>query len=188
VPPSVPGMRLYRVLRERIRAAGGRVQVGEKVARVHVEDGRVQVVEMEAAVRTLKIRTEALVLATGGLIGGGLVATADGQILEPVLGLRVEAPEHEAWLVTDALDPAGHPVEAAGVPTDQALRPLGPDHAVSHGNVHVVGGLLADQRAVRERCGDGVAIASGWRAAGLLSPDVTRHPIGLEPANARADQ
>lgn len=188
VPPSVPGMRLYHVLRERIRAAGGRVQVGEKVARVHVEDGHVTAVEMEAAVRSHTIRTEAIVLATGGLLGGGLVATGDGRIVETVLGLHVEAPEHDTWFVSDALDPAGHPIEAAGVMTDSALRPLGPDQAVSHANVHVVGGLLAEQRAIRERCGDGVAIASGWHAAGLLAADATRHPIGLEPASARADQ
>ena len=75
VPPSIPGMRLWRVLRERIRAAGGRVQIGEAVARIHVEGGRVTAVEMEAATRTHLIRTEALVLATGGIAGGGLVAT-----------------------------------------------------------------------------------------------------------------
>ncbi len=188
VPPSVPGVRLFRVLRERIRAAGGRVQIGEKVARIHIDAGRVVAVEMEAAVRSHTIRTEALVLATGGLVGGGLVATGDGRIVEPVLGLYVESPEHEMWLVPDALDPAGHPVESAGVMTDQALRPIGPDHAVSHANVHVAGGLLANQRAIRERCGDGVAIASGWRAAGLLATDAIRQPVGREPAIARADQ
>jgi glycerol-3-phosphate dehydrogenase subunit B len=188
VPPSVPGVRLYRVLRELIRAAGGRVQVGEKVARMHVEDGRVTAVEMEAAVRTHRIRTGAVVLATGGLVGGGLVATGDGRIVEPVLGLHVEAPDHETWLAGDALGLTGHPVEAAGVTTDEALRPLGPDGAVSHHNVHVVGGLLANQCAIHERCGDGVAIASGWHAASLLASTATRQPIGLEPASARADQ
>jgi glycerol-3-phosphate dehydrogenase subunit B len=188
VPPSVPGVRLYRVLRERIRAAGGRVQIGEKVARIRIEGGRVTAVEMEAAVRTHVIHTEALVLATGGLSSGGLVATRDGRIIEPVLGLHVEAPEHEAWLVADGLDPVGHPIESAGVPTDNGLRPLGPDHTVSHANVAVAGGLIADQRAIHERCGDGVAIASGWRGAGLLAADATRSPIGREPAIARTDQ
>ena len=124
VPPSIPGIRLWRVLREIIRAAGGRVQIGESVARIHVEDGRVTAVEMEAAARSQVIRTEALVLATGGIAGGGLVATHDGRIVEPLLGLHVDAAEHEEWLVADALDPAGHPIEAAGIPTDGDLRPL----------------------------------------------------------------
>jgi len=189
VPPSIPGMRLWRVLRERIRAAGGRVQIGEAVARIHVEGGRVTVVEMEAATRTHRIRTEALVLATGGIAGGGLVATGDGRILEPLLGLHVDAPEHDAWLVADALDPAGHPIESAGIPTDAGLRPLDPDgRPVAIANVLVAGALLAGQRSIRERCGDGVAVASGWRAANELAADATRTPIGREPLAVRTDQ
>jgi glycerol-3-phosphate dehydrogenase subunit B len=189
VPPSIPGIRLWRVLREMIRAAGGRVQVGESVARIHVEGGRVTAVEMEAAARSHVIRTEALVLATGGLAGGGLVATHDGQIVEPLLGLDVDAPEHEAWLVADALDPAGHPIEAAGIPTDDGLRPRTRDGLpASFANVRVAGALLAGQRSIRERCGDGIAVASGWRAANELVADATRTPIEPEPIAVRTDQ
>jgi len=188
VPPSIPGIRLWRVLREIIRAAGGRVQIGESVARIRVEEGRVTAVEMEAAVRSHVIRTEALVLASGGIAGGGLVATHDGRIVEPLLGQHVDAPEHEDWLVADALDPAGHPIEAAGVPTDGNLRPLGPDLTVTHTNVRVAGALLARQRALRERCGDGVAIASGWHAANELAGEATRTPLEREPIAVRTDQ
>ena len=188
VPPSIPGMRLWRVLRERIRAAGGRVQIGESVARIHVEGGRVTAVEMEAAARTHRIRTEALVLATGGIAGGGLIATGDGRIVEPLLDLHVDAPQHDSWLVTDALDPAGHPIEAAGIATDANLRPLAHDGrpAVLE-NVLVAGALLAGQRSIRERCGDGVAVASGWRAANELAADATRNPVGREPLAVRTD-
>jgi glycerol-3-phosphate dehydrogenase subunit B len=189
VPPSIPGIRLWQVLREVIRAAGGRVQIGEAVARIHVEDGRVTAVEMEAATRSQVIRTGALVLATGGLAGGGLVATHDGRLVEPLLGLHVDAPEHEAWLVADALDPAGHPIEAAGVPTDGSLRPLAPDgRPAALANVRVAGALLAGQRAVRERCGDGIAVASGWRAASELAGEAARTPIEREPLAVRTDQ
>jgi glycerol-3-phosphate dehydrogenase subunit B len=188
VPPSIPGVRLWRVLRDRIRAAGGRVQVGEAVARIHVEGGRVVAVEMEAAARTHLIRTEALVLATGGIAGGGLVATGDGRIVEPLLNLHVDAPEQDAWLVADALDPAGHPIEAAGVATDAGLRPLAADgQPAALANVVVAGALLAGQRSLRERCGDGIAVASGWRAANELAADATGTPFGREPLAARTD-
>lgn len=189
VPPSLPGMRLWQALRSRIRAAGGRVQVGEAVARIEVEHGRVTAVEMEAATRRLRIRTEAVILATGGLAGGGLVATADGAVVEPLLGLHVEAPDVESWLVRDGLDPAGHPIEAAGIRTDAALRPVDPatDRAVLP-NVLVAGALLVGQRALRERCGDGVAVASGWRAANELIAETTRTPVGQEPHVTRAAQ
>jgi glycerol-3-phosphate dehydrogenase subunit B len=185
VPPSVPGMRLWRVLRARIRAAGGRIQVGEAVHRVVVEGGRVTAVELEAATRVHRIRTDAVVLATGGIAGGGILGTVDGTLVEPLLGLHVEAPEHESWLGRVALDPAGHPIEAAGIRTDATLRPLDPATGrVAVPNVLVAGALLAGQRQLRERCGDGVAVASGWLAAAeLTTPKQTRS--GRTPAASR---
>jgi glycerol-3-phosphate dehydrogenase subunit B len=189
VPPSIPGIRLWRVLRQIIRAAGGRVQVGEAVARIHVEDGRVTAVEMEAAARSQVIRTEALVLATGGIAGGGLVATHEGHIVEPLLGLHVDAVEHEEWLVADALDPAGHPIEAAGIRTDGDLRPLAGDgRPAPLANVRVAGALLAGQRSIHERCGDGIAVASGWRAANGLTTGALSTPIERKPLAVRTDQ
>jgi glycerol-3-phosphate dehydrogenase subunit B len=164
VPPSLPGVRLWQALRTRVRAAGGRIQVGEQVHAIETAGGRVVAVEMEAATRTQRITTGTLVLATGGIAGGGLVATGDGRLIEPLLGLPVETPPHDEWLRRDALDPAGHPIETAGIRTDDRLRPVGPG-GVTHENVHVAGALLAGQLALRERCGDGIAVASGWRAA-----------------------
>lgn len=170
VPPSIPGMRLWSALRATIRDAGGRVQVGESVARIAVERGRAVAVDLHAASRHHRIRTGAVVLATGGIVGGGLVATADGRIVEPLLDLPVEAPGVDAWLDRDALAPEGHPIEAVGIRTDAALRPLDPgtDRPIL-ANVHVAGALLAGGRALRQRCGDGVAIASGWRAAAVIA-------------------
>ena len=164
VPPSVPGIRLWQALRARIRAGGGRIQVGEQVHRIEVTDGRVVAVELEAATRVHRIATDWLVLATGGLAGGGLIGTVDGRLVEPLLGLPVETPPQDDWLRPEALDPAGHPIESAGIRTDTQLHPLDADGRTL-GNVFVAGALLAGQRALRERCGDGVAVASGWRAA-----------------------
>jgi glycerol-3-phosphate dehydrogenase subunit B len=170
VSPSVPGLRLYAALRAALRRRGGRLVVGEPVAGIAVEKRRVTGVAMMAAVRERLIRTEALVLATGGIAGGGLIGRFDGQLVEPLLGLPVEAPPAEEWLATDPFDPAGHPLEAAGIRTDPDLRPLDRGGKVVLDNVAVVGSLLAGQRYLGERCGDGVAIASGHLAAAILVP------------------
>ncbi|MGH2467044.1 MAG: hypothetical protein ACRDGL_04865, partial [Candidatus Limnocylindrales bacterium] len=45
------------------------------------------------------------------------------------------------------------------------LRPMDARGRRPLAGVHVCGSLLAGQRYLRERCGDGVAIASGRRAA-----------------------
>jgi glycerol-3-phosphate dehydrogenase subunit B len=142
--------------------------VGEPIVRIDVDGRLVTRVAASAAVRERRLRTGALVLATGGIAGGGLVGHADGRLEEPLLGLPVEAPPADAWLAEDPSDPAGHPLEAAGIRTDRAMRPVDRRGKVVLDNVAVVGSLLAGQRYLAERCGDGVAVASGARAAVTL--------------------
>jgi glycerol-3-phosphate dehydrogenase subunit B len=179
VPPSVPGMRLYAALRAALMRAGGRVQIGEMIERVEYDGRRVTAVVSAAAVRTYTVRIGALVLATGGIAGGGLVAERDGRLREPLLGLAVEAPPADEWLSVDAFDPAGHPLELAGIRTDAELRPVAADGASLFDNVRVAGSLLAGQRYVRDRCGDGVALTSGWRAGQSLTVIPAGHAAEL---------
>jgi glycerol-3-phosphate dehydrogenase subunit B len=128
-------------------------------------------VATEAATRELRTRVGALVLATGGVAGGGLVGDPDGTIREVVLGLPTDGPPIERWLHGDPLDPASLPIAAAGIRTDEALRPLDPlrpGDGPLFENVRVVGSLLAGQQWMIDRSGDGVALASAWRAAASL--------------------
>jgi glycerol-3-phosphate dehydrogenase subunit B len=170
VPPSVPGLRLYEALRAALHRSGGRIHLGEPVRRIDVEGRMVTGVATAAAVREYLVRTGALVVATGGIAGGGLLAHPGGSLEEPLLGLPVDAPDRERWLADDPLDHLGHPLEAAGIRVDDELRPV-----ASHGgrplfdNIRVVGSMLAGQRYLRERCGDGVALTSGWYAAASLA-------------------
>jgi glycerol-3-phosphate dehydrogenase subunit B len=164
VPPSLPGIRLYDALRAAVIGAGGQVQLGETIEAVERDGQRLTAVATTAAARTFTVRTGSVILATGGIAGGGLVAALDGSLREVVLDLPVEAPTADGWFAADALDPAGHPLEAAGIRTDSGLRPIGPDGEPAFENVFVAGALLAGQRGIRERCGDGIAITSGWRA------------------------
>jgi glycerol-3-phosphate dehydrogenase subunit B len=161
-------MRLYDALRAALRRRGGRIIVGEAVTRIEASGDRVTAVAAPAAVRERVIRTGGLVIATGGIAGGGLVGLASGTLEEPLLGLPVEAPPPDEWLADDPFDPAGHPLEAAGIRTDAELRPVDAAGHSLFGNVAVAGAMLAGQRSLTERCGDGVAIASGVRAAAVL--------------------
>jgi glycerol-3-phosphate dehydrogenase subunit B len=183
VSPSVPGLRLYAALRAALRRRGGRTAIGEPVEGIAVEKRRVTSVAMAAAVRGRVIRTDAVVLATGGIAGGGLIGRSDGRLVEPLLDLPVEAPPAEKWLAADPFDPAGHPLEAAGIRTDTSLRPVDPRGKVVVDNVAVVGSLLAGQRYLIERCGDGVAIASGHLAAATLAPKAS---VSADPATAKS--
>ena len=102
----MPGLRLYVALRAALRRRGGRIAIGEPVEGIAVEKRRVTSVTMAAAVRGRVIPTDALVLATGGIAGGGLIGRSDGRLVEPLLDLPVEAPPAEKWLAADPFDPA----------------------------------------------------------------------------------
>jgi glycerol-3-phosphate dehydrogenase subunit B len=177
VPPGIPGIRLHDVLRNALRARGGRILIGERVARVETTKRMVTAVATAAATRDLVTRVGALVLATGGVAGGGLIGEPDGVIRETILGLPVDGPPIERWLAGDPLDPGSLPIAAAGLRTDDALRPINPARPKDgplFDNVRVVGGLLGGQRVMIERCGDGVALASAWRAAASLGAETSK--------------
>ena len=174
VPPSIPGLRLFAGLRAALRRHGGRLQVGEAVHGTLASaagGGFLDEVRAAAAAREFVLSAGAFILATGGIAGGGIVAEGPGSLVEAVLGLPVEGPGSGAWLLDDPFDPAGHPLELAGIRTDAELRPVAPgaDRAAPPlaANVRIAGSLLAGQRYLRERCGDGVALASGRLAAAL---------------------
>jgi glycerol-3-phosphate dehydrogenase subunit B len=167
VPPSIPGLRRFAALRATLRRYGGRLQVGEAVHGSIGPDGRVAKLRAPAAARELVVSAGAVILATGGIAGGGLLADRPGSLTEAVLGLPVDGPAAEAWLLNDPFDPAGHPLETVGIRTDSRLRPVAPGAAGQPlaENVRIAGSLLAGQRYLRERCGDGVALASAALAA-----------------------
>ena len=187
VPPGIPGIRLHDLLRTRLRALGGRILVGERVARVETTKAKVTAVATEAASRELVTRVGALILATGGVAGGGLVGEPNGAIRESVLGLPVDGPPIERWLHGDPLDPASLPIAAAGLRTDDQLRPVHPRRPADgplFDNVRIVGSLLAGQQWMVDRSGDGVALASAWRAAASL--EARKLPVARPSRRAEA--
>lgn len=167
LPPSVPGIRLYHALAAAFQRAGGRIQIGSRVARGEAEGDLLRRVFSEAAAREQRHEAAAYLLATGGLAGGGLRTDHAGRIAETALGLPVRAPaDRAAWFGATFGD--AHPIHRAGVATGDDLRPLDPASAPIYRNVVVAGAALAGADLIREGAYEGVALATGWRAAGTL--------------------
>jgi len=165
LPPSVPGMRLHRLLVAAIEQAGGRVYEGMQVVAADADDGRVTAVWSEAAARRKRHQANAYVLATGGVLGGGLVAEADGRVREVILDLPVAAPpDRSQWFRRDFLDPAGHPIYRAGLTVDRSFQPLNGTGQPAYSNLLAAGATLADCDVLRERSLEGVAVVTGYLA------------------------
>lgn len=167
LPPSVPGMRLHHILVAAIEQAGGRVFEGMEAVRVDAEGDRLTAVWTQAAARRVAHHAERYVLATGGILGGGIVADASGEVREVVCGLPVAAvPEREDWFAPEFLAPGGHPIYRAGLAVDEQLRPLDAGRKVVYANLRAAGSTLARCDSVRERSFEGVALVTGFVAGG----------------------
>jgi glycerol-3-phosphate dehydrogenase subunit B len=159
LPPSVPGMRLYEILRSALRAAGGRLVLGGEVIGADREGSRVTGVSTDAAGHPARYAAPWFVLAAGGFNSGAIALDSDWSTHENVLGLSlhgVPAPG-EPRFVGDYL--AEQPMSRVGVAVDAELRAEGAD------NVLVAGSSLPGAIPWREGSGEGIALASGSHAA-----------------------
>jgi glycerol-3-phosphate dehydrogenase subunit B len=168
LPPSVPGMRVFAVLREALRRAGGRVILNAVVSGAEQEGGRVAAVRARAGLREERHGADWVVLATGGFASGGLELDSRWSAREPALGLSVAGvPEPGA----ERFRPGyfeDHPIGRAGLAVDRELRPVDAAGDRVLENVLVAGATLAGAEPWREKSGDGISLATGHRAAELV--------------------
>jgi glycerol-3-phosphate dehydrogenase subunit B len=110
------------------------------------------------------IKTKGIVLASGRFLGKGLSADRK-QIRESLFDLPVHQPDkRNEWHCYEFLDPAGHPVNRAGLVTDGRFRPLDRSGNAAHDKLFAAGSILAHQDWMRQKCGSGLAIASAYAA------------------------
>jgi glycerol-3-phosphate dehydrogenase subunit B len=167
LPPSVPGMRLYEILRSALRAAGGRLVLGAEVTSSEREGDRIVSVSTHAAGRDLIYVAPWFVLASGGFASGGIELDSHWVTHERVLGLPLRGvpAEGEPRFAGRYLDE--QPMARVGVAVDSDLRAEGAE------NVLVAGAALPGAIPWREGSGEGIALASGYRAAQVAAAQLS---------------
>ena len=168
LPPSVPGMRLFAILRAALRKAGGSVVLNNVVIGAERTGGRVSALRTRVGLREERRGADWVVLATGGFASGGLALDSRWQAREPALGLPVTgAPgPGEKRFRPGYFD--DHPMGRAGVAVDRELRPVDAAGERILENVVVAGATLAGAEPWREKSGDGLSLSTGYRAAELV--------------------
>jgi glycerol-3-phosphate dehydrogenase subunit B len=166
LPPSVPGMRLAAILREALRRAGGAVRLNNVVAGAEADGARVRALRVRVGLREERMEAGAYVLATGGIASGGLALDSHWQASEVALGLPVAGVPAGERFKPDYF--GEQPMARAGVAVDGDLRPVGPGGEVVYENVRVAGATLAGAEPWKEKSGDGISLATGYRAAELV--------------------
>jgi glycerol-3-phosphate dehydrogenase subunit B len=174
LPPSVPGMRLFNVLRDAIHEAGGRVTIGPRVTGwVDANAGHVNGVIAETAGGPRRYAARSIILATGGFRHGGLDAPAKGLVKEPVFDLPVST--GEAWFAPLYWD--AHPYARFGVRVNaEGMQPVGANGEVIFPNLFAIGGLLAGADRNGEGSREGIDLATAWVAVGQILTSKSQFP------------
>jgi glycerol-3-phosphate dehydrogenase subunit B len=163
LPPSVAGMRLFEILRRALLSAGGRLAFGAGVVSHRREGERVISIDTATAGSNTTFEAQAFVLASGGFHSGALTLDSHWRAHEQLLGLPLHGVPAggEQRFVPSYFDE--QPLARAGVAVDADLR------AGGTANVFVAGASLPGSVSWREGSGEGIALASGYRAAQMAA-------------------
>jgi len=168
LPPSIPGLRLFRALKRSLQEKGGHLYWGREVSSFESQADRIEAVTLSTTGRPSRVEGKVFILSTGSFVSGGLFASRDW-VKETVFGLPVFVPgERKDWFNADFFE-AGHAIEKAGIEVDDTLRP----RLTKLNNLFACGSILAHAEVMKYQCGHGLAISTGMAAAkmceGMLS-------------------
>ncbi len=168
LPPSIPGLRLFRGLKAALQDLGGDVFWGMPISSVERHGRIIEAVTLATPARATRVQGKAFILATGSFVSGGLFATRDS-VYEAVFGIPVHVPgARKDWFWNDFFT-AGHPIEEAGIEVDSSLRPK----LAGLENLFVCGSILARSEVMKNHCGHGLALATGLKAAKMCERLIT---------------
>ena len=163
MPPSANGLRLRDVLMKAARRMGVEFFENAQVTGFSADGKRCRSIRV-TSVHEKDYRAEKFILATGGFYSAGLISDNPGEVYEPIFDLPVVCEKDpERWAADDVFD--AQPFMKAGIRTDEMLRPVNEGGVVVFDNVHVIGRELAGYDFCREHSGNGVALASAYKAA-----------------------
>jgi glycerol-3-phosphate dehydrogenase subunit B len=180
-PPSLPGVRLRYRLRDALRDAGVAVTTGNPVVDHDATGDRITTIYADRNGTKTPYEPEAVVLATGGLVGGGIDSERD-DVYEPVFDCPVSTPDDRYdWSDDDAFGP--HAFAHFGVEIDADARVLDDDDP-EVANLTAAGGVVGGYDAAAEKSASGVSLATGY-AAGRTAAESTSQPT---PTDVTADR
>jgi glycerol-3-phosphate dehydrogenase subunit B len=176
-PPSLPGRRLRDRLRDALRDAGVAVTTGVPIVDHETTESddesppRIETVYADRNGTRVPYEPRAVVLATGGLVGGGIDSTRES-VYEPVFDCHVAHPDDRyAW--SDERTFGEHAFAQFGVTIDADARVLtgnadtpgeAGDGDLAYANLTAAGGVVGGCDPIAEKSASGVSLATGYAA------------------------
>ena len=169
LPPGVGGLRLYTALKSELQARDVDMVENALVTGAECDGKHCAALVAETACGRRRFAARAFVMATGGFMGGGFLSSP-GEARETVFGLPVLQADGsllparpEDW--SDQNIFGNHAFASAGVMVNAAMSPLRIDGTPALNNVFFAGRSVGGYDFASEKSGNGVAVATAWRAA-----------------------
>lgn len=169
LPPGVGGLRLYTALKSELQARDVDMVENALVTGAECDGKHCAALVAETACGRRRFAAKAFVMATGGFMGGGFLSSP-GEARETVFGLPVLQADGsllparpEDW--SDQNIFGNHAFASAGVMVNAAMSPLRIDGTPALNNVFFAGRSVGGYDFASEKSGNGVAVATAWRAA-----------------------
>lgn len=163
LPPSIPGIRLHNLLTAEIQKLGGRIYNGMQVTGFENDAYRISAVYSEAAARHQPHAARTIILATGGLLGGGIQLDDHGYAQDTALGLPINCPtDRTSWHYDTFLSSEPHPLHNIGFAVNSSFQPIDQKGALLFDNLYVVGGALGGFDPIHEHSLEGVSLVTGY--------------------------
>ncbi|MCQ2147355.1 MAG: anaerobic glycerol-3-phosphate dehydrogenase subunit B [Bacteroidales bacterium] len=158
MPPSVPGIRSQRLLKESFEKAGGVFLPSDEVKTVTVEEGKVKGIYTS---NQITMTADNFVLATGRFFSKGIEATPT-RVFEPLFGADViYSDARTTWYQKDFFAP--QEFMEFGVDTDSEFKVKKGGEAIS--NLYAAGSIIGGFNPLHEGSGAGTAIMTALYVA-----------------------
>ncbi len=163
LPPSIPGLRLKNAFEKALSWNNVTVLNNSTIEFCEFKNKEIILDAVYENTRT-RIKAKGVILATGRFPGGGLRAQR-GLIEETIFNIPVYHPRQRSlWYQSDLFAPQGHPINQAGILTDQSFRPVDEMDVPIFESLYAAGSMLAHNDWVRLKSGAGVSCASAFCA------------------------
>ena len=163
LPPSIPGMRIFRNFKEWLIQRGVTFLLGHSVSKADLYGKRCKSIEVSHSPLSQSYSADRFILATGRFIGGGLKADEE-KIFEPLFNLPVLQPgSRDHWFANSFFN--GHPIHQTGILTDSSFRPFDQKGEQLLDNVWITGSILTGHDCIQEKSREGIELATGYWAA-----------------------
>lgn len=170
LPPSIPGIRLQNMLTSIIEGQQGSIYNGMTVSSADFDGQVITTVWSDASSRRFSHPAQNFVLATGGILGGGINVEQNDYAKEMIFGIPIDIPENKLRMLQEKfLSQEGHPIFFNGLLVDSFLHPIIEKSRSPITNLFAVGSILGHCDPVREHSLEGIALATGYKAGELLS-------------------